>query len=185
MRINHLKCVKALAIWPLYIFIFSSTDGGLLRIRTQRQGGSRRTTFKRKPASKNCGKSVKRERDPSTSERLRENIRKFRTEERMLAVDPSSIEDECDGLMQQTSLDDSSMPQSPNVEASVEPKLAELTPVERWLKLETEVRRSRVCKSHAYGNPLRYPRTSWLLIFFIALCRTVSSFVCFFICLYV
>lgn len=62
----------------------------------------------------------------------------------MLAVDPSSIEDECDGLMQQTSLDDSSMPQSPNVEASVEPKLAELTPVERWLKLETEVCKSRV-----------------------------------------
>lgn len=67
----------------------------------------------------------------------------------MLAVDPSSIEDECDGLMQQTSLDDSSMPQSPNVEASVEPKLAELTPVERWLKLETEVCKSRVWKSHA------------------------------------
>lgn len=67
----------------------------------------------------------------------------------MLAVDPSSIEDECDGLMQQTSLDDSSMPQSPNVEASVEPKLAELTPVERWLKLETEVFKSRVWKSHA------------------------------------
>ncbi|XP_022782468.1 uncharacterized protein LOC111323405 isoform X2 [Stylophora pistillata] len=115
-----------------------STDGGLLRIRTQRQGGSRRTTFKRKPASKNAGKSVKRDRDPSTSERLQENIRKFRTEERMLAVDPSSIEDECDGLIQQTSLDDSPVPQSPRVEISAEPKLAELTPAERWLKLETE-----------------------------------------------
>ena len=60
----------------------------------------------------------------------------------MLAVDPSSIEDECDGLIQQTSLDDSPVPQSPRVEKSAEPKLAELTPAERWLKLETEVRRS-------------------------------------------
>lgn len=48
---------------------------------------------------KNCGKSVKRERDLSILERLRENIRKFWIEERMLVVDLLFIEDECDGLM--------------------------------------------------------------------------------------
>ena len=121
------------------VFFFSSTDGGLLRIRTQRQGGSRRTTFKRKTTSKNS-KTAKRERELSASERLRENIRKYRTEERMLAVDPSSIDDECDGLIQGTSLDDdSSVPQSPGVDMSTESKVAELSSTERWLKLEMEV----------------------------------------------
>ncbi|KAL9959090.1 hypothetical protein ACROYT_G036173 [Oculina patagonica] len=118
-----------------------STDGGLLRIRTQRpHGGSRRTTVKRKSSkgSKTGKRKDRQEGELSAAERLRENIRKFRTEERLLAVDPSSIGDECEGLIQGSSLEESSVPQSPSVEMNAELKVAELSSAERWLKLEIE-----------------------------------------------
>lgn len=112
----------------------SSTDAGLLRIRSQRpQGGSsRRTTVKRKTSQGSKG-AKKKEGGLSASERLRENIRKYRTEERLLAVDPSLIEEECDGL------EESAVPQSPSVEMNAELRVAELSSAERWLKLGVEV----------------------------------------------
>jgi len=118
----------------------SSTDAGLLRIRSQRPhgGSSRRTTVKRK-TSKGSKGAKKKEGELSASERLRENIRKYRTEERLLAVDPSSIEEECDGLIKETSLEESGVPQSPSVEMNAELRVAELSSAERWLKLEVEV----------------------------------------------
>lgn len=118
----------------------SSTDAGLLRIRSQRPhgGSSRRTTVKRKTSKGSKGAKTK-EGELSASERLRENIRKYRTEERLLAVDPSLIEEECDGLIQETSLEESAVPQSPNVEMNAELRVAELSSAERWLKLEVEV----------------------------------------------
>ena len=73
----------------------------------------------------------------SASERLRENIRKFRTEERLLAVDPNSFRDdseECEGLIQHTAV-----PESPSTEKDAELKASEMSSVERWLKLEAEV----------------------------------------------
>lgn len=122
-------------------YLCSSTDAGLLRIRSQRPhgGSSRRTTVKRK-TSKGSKATKKKDGELSASERLRENIRKFRTEERLLAADPSSIEDECDGLIQGTSLEESAVPQSPSVEMNAELKVAEMSSAERWLKLEVEVR---------------------------------------------
>ena len=82
---------------------------------------------------------MKKEGELSASERLKENIRKFRTEERLLAVDPSSIEEECDGLIQGTSLEESVVPQSPNVEVNAGCRVSELSFAERWFKLEVEV----------------------------------------------
>ena len=128
----------------------SSTDAGLLRIRSQRPhgGSSRRTTVKRK-TSKGSKGAKKKEGELSASERLRENIRKYRTEERLLAVDPSSIEEECDGLIQGTTLEEPAVPQSPSIEMSEESRVAELSCAERWFKLEVEVctnsHRSLVC----------------------------------------
>lgn len=117
----------------------SSTDAGVLRIGSQRQGGSRRITFKKKVSRD--AKPVKKG-EMSASERLRENIRKYRTEARLLAVDPSSFGDdseECDGFIDGTSLDQSSVPQSPSVEMEAEIKMTEMSSGERWLKLEAEV----------------------------------------------
>ncbi len=132
-------------------FVFcSSTDGGLLRIRTQRpHGGSRRTTVKRKSSkgSKTGKRKDRQEGELSAAERLRENIRKFRTEERLLAVDPSSIGDECEGLIQGNSLEESAVPQSPSLEMNTELKVTELSSAERWLKLEIEVCGNEVCSS--------------------------------------
>jgi len=54
-------------------------------------------------------------------------------------VDPSSIEEECDGLIQETSLEESAVPQSPSVEMNAELRVAELSSAERWFKLEVEV----------------------------------------------
>ena len=116
----------------------SSTDAGLLRIRSQRPhgGSSRRTTVKRK-TSQGSKAAKKKEGGLSASERLRENIRKYRTEERLLAVDPSSVEEECDGLIQEESLEEPAVPQSPSVEMNA--RVAELSAAERWFKLEVEV----------------------------------------------
>ena len=78
----------------------------------------------------------------SASEQLRENIRKYRTEERLLAADPTSFgedNEECDGQIRGTSLDQSSVPQSPSTEKEAEIKVAEMSLGERWLKLEAEV----------------------------------------------
>ena len=78
----------------------------------------------------------------SSSERLRENIRKYRTEERLLAVDPTSFRDEsdaCEGLMNGNSLTNLSVPQSPCTEMNTPMKLAEMSSVERRLKLQAEV----------------------------------------------
>ena len=78
----------------------------------------------------------------NASERLRENIRKYRTEERLLAVDPTSFRDEsdaCEGLMNGNSLTNLSVPQSPCIEMNAPMKLAEMSSVERRLKLQAEV----------------------------------------------
>lgn len=78
----------------------------------------------------------------NASERLRENIRKYRTEERLLAVDPTSFRDEndaCEGLMNGNSLTNLSVPQSPCTEMNTPMKLAEMSSVERRLKLQAEV----------------------------------------------
>lgn len=78
----------------------------------------------------------------NASERLRENIRKYRTEERLLAVDPTSFRDEsdaCEGLMNGNSLTNLSVPQSPCTEMNAPMKLAEMSSVERRLKLQAEV----------------------------------------------
>ena len=78
----------------------------------------------------------------NASERLRENIRKYRTEERLLAVDPTSFRDEsdaCEGLMNGNSLTNLSVPQSPCTEMNAPMKLAEMSLVERRLKLQAEV----------------------------------------------
>lgn len=114
-------------------------DAGLLRIRSQRQhgGSSRRTTVKRKTSK--GSKGAKKDGELSASERLRENIRKYRTEERLLAVDPSSVEDECDGLITGTQPEESAVPQSPSVEMNTELRVAELSSAEHWFKLEVEV----------------------------------------------
>lgn len=119
---------------------YSAMDAGLLRIRSQRQhgGSSRRTTVKRKTSQGSKG-AKKKDGELSASERLRENIRKYRTEERLLAVDPSSVEDECDGLIRGTQLEESAVPQSPSVEMNTELRVAELSLAERWFKLEVEV----------------------------------------------
>ena len=74
----------------------------------------------------------------SASEKLRENIRRYRTEARLLAADPTSFGDddeECDGQIDGTS----SLPQSPSTEKEAEIKVAEMSLGERWLKLEAEV----------------------------------------------
>ena len=78
----------------------------------------------------------------SASERLRENIRKYRTEERLLAVDPTSFRDdteECEGLIHGTTLDHTPVPESPSTEKDAELKVSEMSSGERWLKLEAEV----------------------------------------------
>lgn len=54
-------------------------------------------------------------------------------------MDPSSIEEECDGLIQETSLEESGVPQSPSVEMNAKLRVAELSSAERWLKLQVEV----------------------------------------------
>jgi len=82
---------------------------------------------------------MKKEGELSASERLRENIRKYRTEERLLAVDPSSIEEECDGLIQGTVLEESVVPQSPREEMNAQLRVSELSSAERCFKLEVEV----------------------------------------------
>ena len=74
----------------------------------------------------------------SPSERLRENIKKYRTEARLLAVDPTSFEDESD---EADGLENSSVLQSPSSEKDAEIKGAEMSSGERWLKLEAEVSR--------------------------------------------
>ena len=72
----------------------------------------------------------------SPSERLRENIRKYRTEARLLVVDPTSLEDDSDDADE---LENSSVLQSPTAEKEAEMKLAEMSSGERWLKLKAEV----------------------------------------------
>ena len=73
-------------------------------------------------------------------------------------MDPSSIDDECEGLIQGTSLEESTVPQSPSVEMNAELKVAELSSAERWLKLEVEVCviirvRSAVTACNKYFKP--------------------------------
>ena len=78
----------------------------------------------------------------SASERLRENIRKFRTEERLLAVDPTSFRDdsdECDGMIRTNSMNPT-VPESPSIEMDAQIKATEMSSAERWVKLEAEVR---------------------------------------------
>ena len=128
------------SISNIFVIVSSSTDAGLLKILTQRQGGSRRTTVKRK--SSKVVSIGKKGREMSASEQLRENIRKYRTEERLLAADPTSFgedNEECDGQIRGTSLDQSSVPQSPSTEKEAEIKAPEMSLGERWLKLEAEV----------------------------------------------
>ena len=72
----------------------------------------------------------------SPSERLRENIRKYRTEARLLEVDPTSLEDDSD---EADGLENSSVLQSPIAEKDAEMKMAEMSSGERWLKLKAEV----------------------------------------------
>ena len=72
----------------------------------------------------------------SPSERLRENIRKYRTEARLLVVDPTSLEDDSD---EADELENSSVLLSPTAEKDAEMKMAEMSSGERWLKLNAEV----------------------------------------------
>lgn len=108
-----------------------STNKGLLSIRSPKQG--RRTTVKRKTSKSK--KSTKKGGEMSPSERLRENIRKYRTEARLLVVDPTSLEDDSD---EADELENSSVLQSPTAEKEAEMKLAEMSSGERWLKLKAE-----------------------------------------------
>ena len=116
----------------LYCVLFSSTETGLLRIRSPKQG--RRTTVKRKTSKST--KSTKTGGALSPSERLRENIRKYRTEARLLEVDPTSLEDDSD---EADGLENYSVLQSPIAEKDAEMKMAETSSGERWLKLKAEV----------------------------------------------
>lgn len=111
----------------------NSPDAGRLRIRSPKHGESRRTTFKRKTSKST--KSSRKLGEMSPSERLRENIKKYRTEARLLAVDPTSFEDESD---EADGLENSSVLQSPSSEKDAEIKGAEMSSGERWLKLEAE-----------------------------------------------
>ena len=54
-------------------------------------------------------------------------------------MDPSSIEEECDGIIRRTSLEESAVPQSPSTEMNAELIVPELSSAERWFKLEVEV----------------------------------------------
>ena len=127
---NACKSRNALTTGP-HCVLFSSTNKGLLRIRSPKQG--RRTTFKRK-TSKSTKSTKKGEMSPS--ERLRENIRKYRTEARLLVVDPTSLEDDSD---EADELENSSVLLSPTAEKDAEMKMAEMSSGERWLKLNAEV----------------------------------------------
>ena len=73
----------------------------------------------------------------SASERLKENIRKYRTEERLLAIGQF---DNGDNEEQ----DEESVPQSPSTQTSSENKLAELSTTERLQKLECEVNSTEI-----------------------------------------
>ena len=116
----------------LYCVLFRLIETGLFRIRSPKQG--RRTTVKRETSKST--KSTKTGGEMSPSERLRENIRKYRTKARLLEVDPTSLEDDSD---ESNGLENSSVLQSPIAEKDVEMKMAEMSSGERWLKLKAEV----------------------------------------------